>query len=258
MDLATLLGLIISIVVVILGIFTTGLAPGQIIDIASVFITVGGSFATVMASNPLEITKNIWTIYKKAFQVPKYNLKEKITQLVTFAEKARREGLLALEDDLENLDEPFLRKALQLVVDGTDPELVRNVMLIEIEALEERHGKNRAWFDSLSTLAPAFGMLGTLIGLVGMLQNLGGDVSIIGKGMATALITTLYGSFISNVIAIPTSNKLRHRTEEEILVKQLMLEGTMSIQAGDNPRIIKEKLLSYLAPSQRQEIEQEE
>ena len=131
-------------------------------------------------------------------------------------------------------------------------------MMIDLDAMETRHTKNRAWFDSLASLAPAFGMLGTLIGLVGMLKNLGGDASAIGRGMAAALITTLYGSFLSNVFAIPTSNKLKGQTDEESLVKQVMIEGTLSIQAGDNPRIVQEKLASYLDPSMREEIKNTE
>ncbi|RME93464.1 MAG: motility protein A [Candidatus Hydrogenedentota bacterium] len=258
MDIASVAGMIIALVAMVVGTLAAGLGAADIIDIPSIFITVFGSFATVLISNPLKLTLRIPTIYRKIFEVQNFDIAELIQRIVSFSEKARREGLLALEDDMESLDDEFLRKALQLVVDGTDPEIVRNVMQIELDAMEERHAKNRAWFDSLSALAPAFGMLGTLIGLVGMLRNLGGDASAIGRGMAAALITTLYGSFISNVIAIPTSNKLKSHTEAEVLIKQIMIEGTLSIQAGDNPRIVQEKLASYLPPEDRDKLKQEE
>ena len=254
MDIATLSGLIAVFICLMAGVFFAGISPGDIINVASIFITLGGSVATVAISNPLNLTLRIRKVYQKIFQVPNFDVKAKIIQLVSFSEKARRDGLLALEDDMDELNDDFLKKALQLVVDGTDPEIVRNVMQIDLDAMESRHARSRAWFESLAVLAPAFGMLGTLIGLVGMLKNLGGDVAIIGRGMAAALITTLYGSLISNVLAIPTVNKLRGQTEEEMIVKQVMIEGTISIQSGDNPRIVQEKLASYLPPSERREL----
>ncbi|MDH5719896.1 MAG: motility protein A [Spirochaetia bacterium] len=257
MDFASIGGLILAVFCLVVGVISAGLGPAQIIDPASMFITLGGSMATVAISNPLSMTLGIWGIYKKIFEIPKFDVKAKIVQIVSFSEKARRDGLLALEDDMEQLDDPFMKKALQLVVDGTDPEIVRNVMEIDLDAMEERHSKQRGWFDSLAALAPAFGMLGTLIGLVGMLGNLGGDATLIGKGMAAALITTLYGSLIANVFAIPTASKLKGRTQEESIVKQVMIEGTLSIQAGDNPRIVQEKLASYLEPQLRKELAQE-
>ncbi len=258
MDIASFLGTGIAFFAIVIGIFTAGITAGQIIDVASVFITVGGSAGTVIISNPLPLTLNAINVYRKIFRVPQFDIKGKIIQIVSFSEKARRDGLLALEDDMEELDDPFMKKALQLVVDGTDPEIVRNVMQIDLESMEMRHLRNRAWFESLATLAPGFGMLGTLIGLVGMLANLGGDASAIGRGMAAALITTFYGSLIQNIFAVPVSNKLKGRTDEEILVKQVMIEGTLSIQAGDNPRIVQEKLASYLDPDMREELKESE
>jgi len=254
MDIASVIGNIIAVMAIVIGTFSAGITAGQIIDLASVLITLGGAAGTVTISNPLPLTLNIPTVYRKIFEVPQFDVKAKIIQIVSFSEKARRDGLLALEDDMEQLDDPFMKKALQLVVDGTDPEIVRNVMEIDLEAMETRHGRNRSWFDSMSTLAPGFGMLGTLIGLVGMLANLGGDATAIGRGMAAALITTFYGSLIQNMVTVPTANKLKLRTDEEVLVKQIMIEGTLSIQAGDNPRIVQEKLASYLDPSMRGEL----
>ena len=258
MDFASIVGTIMAAMAIVVGTFAAGISAGQIIDVASLFITVGGASGTVILSNPLPLTLNTFKVYRQIFHVPQFDVKGKILQIVSFSEKARRDGLLALEDDMEELNDDFMKKALQLVVDGTDPEIVRNVMQIDLESMEERHKNNRSWFDSLATLAPGFGMLGTLIGLVGMLANLGGDPSAIGRGMAAALITTFYGSLIQNMLAVPVSNKLKNRTNEEVLVKQVMIEGTLSIQAGDNPRIVQEKLASYLTPDMRAELKQAE
>jgi len=258
MDFASIVGTIMAALAIVVGTFAAGISAGQIIDVASLFITVGGASGTVILSNPLPLTLNTFKVYRQIFNVPQFDVKGKILQIVSFSEKARRDGLLALEDDMEELNDDFMKKALQLVVDGTDPEIVRNVMQIDLESMEERHKNNRSWFDSLATLAPGFGMLGTLIGLVGMLANLGGDPSAIGRGMAAALITTFYGSLIQNILAVPVSNKLKNRTNEEALVKQVMIEGTLSIQAGDNPRIVQEKLASYLTPEMRAELKQAE
>lgn len=258
MDIAFIGGLAAALGVLVLGVFSSGVAVSALINVASVFITFGGAIATVVMMNPLSLSLRIPTIFRQAFFEPKVDIKSKILQIVSFAEKARRDGLLALEDDMDRLDDPFLKKALQLVVDGTDPEIVRNVMQIEIDALEARHTSNQNWFDTLATMGPAFGMLGTLIGLVGMLSNLGGDTSGLGKAMAAALITTLYGSFLANVFALPTKEKLRSRTGDELTIRQILLEGTLSIQAGDNPRIVMEKLVSYLNPAERKAVQQAE
>ena len=152
---------------------------------------------------------------------------------------------------MSQLTDEFLRKALQLVVDGTDPEIVRNIMQIDLDAMVDRHAKNRLWFETMGELCPAFGMLGTLVGLIGMLSNLGGDASAIGAGMAAALITTLYGLFAN--IFRPCS-KEAYFSGQEAVVKQILIEGTLSIQAGDNPKIVKEKLVSYLSPAARSEL----
>ncbi len=251
MDLAYIVGLVIALGVLALGVLAGGVSPLALYDLASILITFGGAAATTMMQNPMSITMKVPEVFKIVLRQQVISAKDKILQIVSFAEKARRDGLLALEDDMDQLDDKFLKKALQLVVDGTDPEIVRKVMEIEIASLEGRHADNRGWWDSLSTMGPAFGMLGTLIGLVGMLSNLGGDAHSLGKAMAAALITTLYGSFLANVISIPIANKLRLRTAEEVQIKQILLEGTLSIQSGDNPRIVLEKLVSYLGPAER-------
>jgi chemotaxis protein MotA len=252
MDISTLIGIGTGSFVLILGVITAGLNPLSLIDIPSVFITVGGGIAGTIVANPWEITLNMGKVSKKLLYVDKFDIPQLITTLVSFSEKARREGLLALEDDVNELSDEFLKKGIQLVVDGTDPELVRNIMETEMGNIAGRHATGRNWFDTLGSLAPGFGMLGTLIGLIAMLQNLGsGDSSAIGTGMAAALITTLYGSLVANMFCIPFVKKLTKRSEDELAMKQIMIEGTLSIQSGDNPRIVKEKLSSFLAPAER-------
>jgi chemotaxis protein MotA len=176
--------------------------------------------------------------------------------IVTFSEKARREGLLALEDDLDELEDEFLRKGIQLVVDGTDPEIIRNIMETELNHMQSRHLDGIKIFEDWGALAPAFGMIGTLIGLIIMLANIE-DKSAIGPGMSTALITTLYGAILGNLVFIPIANKLSWVNNQEVLLREIMIEGTLSIQSGDNPRIVKEKLISFLPPEIRAQVEEE-
>jgi len=256
MDIATIAGIAGGWVCLLAGIV---LAQGDLMlffDPASIMITVVGSFCTLLASNELSYILKTANVAKLCFFPVEMNSKDMIVTLVSFSEKARREGLLALEDDLNELNDEFLKKGIQLVVDGTDPELVRRIMETELEYIMERHDKGKKIFDDWAFLSPAFGMIGTLLGLVLMLANLE-DKSAIGPGMATALITTLYGSIMANVLFIPMSNKLAVRGNQEVLVKLIMIEGTLSIQAGDNPRIVRDKLISFLAPNQREEITQE-
>jgi len=255
LDLATVLGLILAIVLVVGGILTGG-EPGAFINIPSVLITVGGTFGAVIMSNPMERIRDLGKILHKAFFAESPDLVGLVQTLVSFAEKARREGLLALEEDAMQLEDGFLRKSIQLVVDGTDPELVKAILDAEIGILEERHVGNKQMFDTMAELAPAFGMLGTLIGLIQMLKNLN-DPDALGPGMAVALITTFYGSFLANIFGIPISRKLSVRTSQEVLSRELMVEGVLAIQAGENPRIVEEKLKIFLPPKLRNELEAE-
>ncbi|MDH4262923.1 MAG: motility protein A [Spirochaetia bacterium] len=257
MDIASIIGLAGGLITVIIGIITSGLPFALIVDFASVVITFGGAFAALVMSVPMGQFLKTLVFFNQIFKKNPFNMGQQILQIVSFGEKARRDGLLALEDEIEGIKEAFFKKSLQLVVDGTDPELVRNIMDIEVESLSARHGDNRKVFDILANMGPSFGMLGTLIGLVAMLQNLGaGDPAMIGKGMGIALITSLYGSFLANVIAIPTANKLKAKTDEELTLKQIMLEGVLSIQAGDNPRVISEKLRGYISPEEQKGLQE--
>lgn len=252
MDIATIIGFGSAVALFAFGVLSAGLNPIDIVDIPSILITFGGATACTVMAVPWQNTLDLGKVTRKAFREEKSDLIGLIKTLVSFSEKARREGLLALEDDVNELPEEFLRKGITLVVDGTDPELVRNIMETEMSNISSRHSAGKAWWENWGALAPAFGMIGTLIGLVQMLKNLGsGDASAIGTGMAAALITTLYGSMGANMVAIPIMKKLMRKSEDELLIRQIMIEGTLSIQSGDNPRIVKDKLASYLPPSER-------
>lgn len=238
------------------GIFTSGGAIGNFIDIASMIITFGGGTNSILLANDFSVFKSIPKAFKVILNRPKYAEDEMIITLISFSEKARREGLLVLEDDIQDVSDPFLKKGMQLVVDGTDPELVKNILNTEMDNIEARHDTVKKIFDDAASLFPAWGMIGTLIGLVIMLRSLGGGggTEAIGSGMAAALITTYYGAVIANGIALPISAKLSSRHSSEVLIKSIMLEGILSIQSGDNPRIVKDKLVSFLPPAQRQKV----
>ncbi len=258
LDLASLIGVIAAFFLVILGIITAG-GPGSLrlfFDPASILITFGGGLACTLASVPLSRFLSIPKYSKFVFKIPVFDPSSIIKMLITFSEKARREGILALEDDLAELSDPFLKKGIQLVVDGTEPEKIKNVLQIEIEKILERHAQNQLIFDKLDNFFPAFGMIGTLIGLVLMLTQLTNKEAL-GKSLATALITTFYGTIGANIIAHPFKTKLEDRDTQEVLIKEIMLEGILSIQAGENPRILKDKLVSFLSPALREAISKE-
>ena len=254
MDLASVVGFALAVIMVVWGMASGGDIMAYV-DIPSVLIVIGDTFGATILANPLERSKNLPKIVKSAFVTEQIDMIGLIQTLVSFAEKARREGLLALEEDAGQLDDEFMRKSIQLVVDGTDPELVKSILDTEIGLLEERHSANKGYFDSLSELAPAFGMIGTLIGLIRMLGNLN-DPASLGPGMAVALITTFYGSCIANLMAIPIGKKLSQNSGREVLARELMVEGILSIQAGDNPRIVEEKLKVFLPPKMRVQLDE--
>ncbi|MDW7673513.1 MAG: MotA/TolQ/ExbB proton channel family protein [Bacillota bacterium] len=253
MDLATVGGIVIGIVLITFAILEGG-EISSFINWSGLLIVVGGTFASVFVSYPLKDLIQQTKTVKIAFQEKGYEAAEVITNLVRFAEKARREGLLALEAEAEQLNDVFLQKGIQLVVDGTDPELVRSILDIELTFLEERHKAGQGLFETLGAMAPAFGMLGTLVGLVNMLANLSSPEQL-GFGMAVALLTTFYGSLLANLFFLPIAKKLKVKSSEEILIKEVMIEGILSIQAGENPRIVEEKMKAFLAPKTRLRVE---
>lgn len=254
MDISTVIGLISGLVFVIVSIFWGGGNIGGFIDIASIFVVFGGIIASMLISYPLpKLLEGLKTI-KYAFTKKEIDPTEVITKINDLALAARKEGLLALEEIAQNMDDAFLQKGILLIVDGTDAELLRNILETEIAFVETRHKDNQKVWESIAELGPAWGMIGTLIGLIIMLGDLD-DPSTLGPKMAVALITTFYGSIIANFIAIPISTKLKLNSDDEILHKQVMVEGLLSIQAGENPRVIEEKLKAFLSPEIRKVFE---
>lgn len=249
MDIASVIGIVAGAILMIWG-MSMGSPLSAFWDVPSVLITFGGTAAAMFLQFPLESIKEMPRIIRKVFVVKKTNAAEVIQMMVGFAQKARREGLLALEDEVAQLEDDFLKKGIQLVVDGTDPQLVRNILEVELTFLEERHGSGAGLLSYWAATAPGFGMIGTLIGLIQMLGNLD-DPSSLGPGMAVALVTTFYGALAANWIFNPMAQKLKARSSEEILLKEVMIEGILSIQAGENPRIVEEKLKAFLAPGER-------
>ncbi|MCC3145199.1 MotA/TolQ/ExbB proton channel family protein [Halanaerobium sp. Z-7514] len=254
MDIATILGFIAGAIIF----STVAILGGNVIifvSIQSVLVVLGGTMAGILISYNFTALKKIPDLLKVAFKNDNVESERVIEELVSFAEKARREGLLALEDDAAEMEDEFLKKGIQLVVDGTDPELVRNILETKLTFLAERHYKGRSIFSTMGQLAPAFGMIGTLIGLVQMLSQLD-DPDQLGSGMAVALITTLYGALLANWIFIPLAKNLQTQSNHEIHVKEVIIEGILSIQAGENPRIVKEKLNAFLSEGEKTEVEE--
>ncbi len=256
LDLMSVIGMLLAIVLMFVGIILTknnetGEMSINMINLksfwdpTSVAIVVGGTFACLMLSFPLsqftKIPKHLSICYMpKVYEPTKY-----IDQLVEFAKKARINGLLSLEEDVAEVNDAFLKNSVQMIVDSVDPEKVKSQMESWLDDMDERHGAERGLYDKGASLAPAFGMIGTLIGLINMLKNLS-DMASVGPNMSVALITTLYGSMLANIFFAPISNKLHVRHEEEYLCKRIISEGVQAIQAGENPNLIRERLMHIL------------
>ena len=258
MDIATPGGMLIGFVLLLLAILIGGgtSGVGAFLNIPSVLIVVGGTVAATLVRYPLGRVTGVMAIAMKTIFIKLSTPQVEVQRMVQFAKIARKEGLLALENELDKVKDNFLAKSIQLLVDGTDSVNLRTILEREIENVRHRHAIGKGMLESMGTVAPAFGMMGTLIGLVLMLRELD-DPSKIGIGMATALITTFYGVLLANLVCLPMGGKLELRSKEEILLKELMVEGIVAIQSGDNPNIVEEKLIIYLSPSQRKSNESE-
>lgn len=250
MDLTTIIGLVLG-VILILGALLMGGSIGAYIDIPSVIIVMGGCVAALLTAFPMGNLMSLPAVMKKSIQVPTTSPAELLGQMVRFAEVARRDGILALEGMTDEMKDDLLINGIKMAVDGTDPDLIEAIMEADIENMLIRHEAGKGMFDAAGKYAPAFGMIGTLIGLVAMLANME-DPSAIGAGMAAALLTTLYGAIVANVIFMPMADKLNLRNEEELLAKTIIIKGVMAIQAGDNPRVVEQKLKTFLAPANRE------
>jgi len=258
LDIASLAGMLLGVVMFLFGVFSSGGASGllNMFDLPSIIITLGGSISGTLASNKLQDfiagLKSITLTFKEVPQDPA----AVIRNIIDLSNTARKEGLLALEEAANGIEDEFLKKGIMLVVDGTDPELVRGIMETDLGCIEQRHKKSIAVWEKWGELGPAWGMIGTLIGLVDMLYHMD-DPSTLGPAMAVALITTLYGSLLANWICTPVSNKLKADNAIEMQQKEVMIEGLLSIQAGENPRVIEEKLKSFLPPKDRTSADEE-
>lgn len=261
MDLASLIGLIMCFAFMIIGIVTGdgGVASlGNFYDLTSIFVTFGGSFmcTLIMTDGIPQYLSNIKS-FKLILKTKKTNEIETIKTIIDLSNVSRKEGLLALEEAANTVEDDFLKKGLLLIVDGTDPELVRSIMETELIALEDRHKTVISFWENLASMGPAWGMIGTLIGLINMLKTLS-DISTVGPNMAVALVTTFYGSVLANWVATPCATKLKANNDKEVTLRNIMVEGLLSIQAGENPRVIEEKLKSFLSPKDRGEIGENE
>ncbi len=252
MDIASVLGIVLCFAMCAYGIIdNAGIANiGRYLDLPSAIITFGGAFFAVLASNSLADYIGGLKSFLLIFKGSNTDVKGMIQKIIELSNVARKEGLLSLEEAAGDLDDEFMKNGILLIVDGTDPELVRGIMETELVSIEERHTKKIGFWEDLGSMGPAWGMIGTLVGLVNMLYEMD-DPSSIGPSMAVALITTLYGSLLANWICAPVASKLKSNNANEILIKSIMIEGLLSIQAGENPRVIEEKLKSFLAPADR-------
>lgn len=254
MDLATIIGLIGGGFCIVLSIVTSGGTIMGVFDIPSIFCTVGGSYFSLYLCAPLKQCLGLMKIMNRINKTYDYGEKKIVQNMVALSEKARREGILALEDGLDDIEDPFMRSGLRLVVDGTDGQVIRTIMENEMNQCEARHMSWISLVTQWAGFAPGFGMMGTVIGLIGMLKNME-DKSAIGPNMAVALITTLYGSLMANWLLGPAAQKLLGQNADEMKTKEMIIEGVLAIQAGENPRIMAQKLLTYLDPVVRKAIE---
>ena len=232
--------------------------PGNLwnfFDAASIFITIGCTVFVVLASFPGSMLKAMPKHFKIILNNKMYDPKGYIDQLVELAQIARKNGLLSLEEKANEQTDPFFKQAIMLIVDANDQDKVRGILENDIECMSARHEDAAALYDKAGSVAPAFGMVGTLVGLINMLNNMDptNGSSSIGKDMGTALITTLYGCILAHMIFGPIANNLRIRDSEEVLCKQIIVEGIMSIQSGENPKALREKLLTYIPQGKREE-----
>ncbi len=245
MELTTIIGFLTGVICIVISILMQG-SVSAFFDLGSIFIVLGGTIASTIISYRGKALKLLKTVYGQAFKKNDIDLNKDIEMIISIANVARREGLLALEDTMNDVDNPFLKKGIMLIVDGTDTELIKNILETEVYFIQSRHSEGQAMISSMAAYAPAYGMIGTLIGLIVMLKNLS-DADALGPGMATALITTFYGVILANLVFTPIAKKLKAQSDAEALQKELYIEGLLSIQEGENPRIIRDKLSSFIA-----------
>ncbi len=252
MDLATIIGLVVAWGAVLYSMFHAShghmdsyFKPNEI------FLVLGGSVGAAMLSMPLHTITGAVSYMKKWLFTKEAHIEHVIKDMVQYAETARRDGVLALETVAREAPDAFLRRGLQLTIDGTDPEIIERILRIEIDSMAERHKHGKHFFGTLAKFGPGFGLMATLIAQVAMFRNLAGDAAVIGQALAIALTGTLYGCILQNLIAGPIAEKLSLRSHEEVFAKEIILQGVLSIQAGNNPRVVEMQLLSFLSAKQQ-------
>ena len=246
-DILTPIGITLGFIMIMLAILSNGGTEGvrSFVDVASIFIVLGGLIGSLLINFKFEQIKLFTTVFREAFRKNDNKIPELISLFIHLSDRARKEGLLALENEMEDVDDDFVKKGIMLAVDGIEPEVINEILNAEITAMEDRHYKGRVIIEKAGEYAPAWGMIGTLIGLVLMLSSLD-DPSSLGPNMAVALLTTLYGTVLANLVFLPMASKLENKTEEEIFIKQIIIEGIIGVQSGQNPRILEEKLSAFL------------
>ena len=249
MDIATVVGIISAFGLVLVAIFMGG-GLGLFIDVPSMMIVIGGTLGATMINYPLREIFGVFKVVKNAFFTSNIASKELIRMFVDFANKSRKEGILSLESEVRILKEEFLKKGLELSIDGIEPNEIKEILETEIDFIRSRHSLGAEIFITMGSFAPAMGMIGTLIGLIQMLQSMD-DPGKIGPAMAVALITTFYGALLANIICLPIAGKLRTRSKEEMLSKEMMIQGIISLSNGDNPRILEQKLKAFVPINQQ-------
>jgi chemotaxis protein MotA len=253
MDFTTLLGIVIAVGGMMMGILLEGGNVLAYVGFSAFVIIAGGTFGAVVTSFPLKTILTIPRYIIIAFTEHSFDVPAIITMIGNFSDKARREGILSLEAELAKIDDEFLKLGIQLIVDGTDPALVRDILETKISSIEERHHHGAAVFETAGGFAPTMGIIGTVLGLINVLSNIA-DAGKLAGAIALAFIATLYGIFSANIIWLPIANKLKAKSKKEILIKSIMLEGILSIEAGDNPRIAVQKLKAFLSQSEASKI----
>ena len=254
MDTATLIGLLLGIVGVIGGNVMEGGSPSALINIPGFMIVIVGSLGAGIMSVPMETVKKMPKLLGRAFKQQDLDPAAMVPQFEQMADRARREGLLSLEEEAGKIEDEFTRKGMQLIIDGTDPEALREIMETEITSMEERHHAGIGFLEGIGAYAPTLGVLGAIMGLITVLGHLGDEGADLGEGIAVAFVASFYGVFTANLIWLPLANKLKLKSKEEVQVREIAMEGLLAIQAGDNPRVVKDKLLGYLPPSAREAL----
>ncbi|MDM5317686.1 flagellar motor stator protein MotA [Fictibacillus sp. b24] len=251
MDRTSLIGVIVGIVAVGVGMVLKGVSPISLLNPAALLIIFAGTAATILIAFPLNEIKKIPALFKILFQEQKLiDMKDLITIFIEWATIARKEGLLALEPKAEEVDDPFLQQGIKMIVDGQPPEFIKDVLMKDLETMEDRHASSATIFTQAGTYAPTLGVLGAVVGLVAALSNMA-DITALGKAISAAFIATLFGIFSGYVLWHPFANKLKRKSKKEVMIKEIMIEGLLSIQDGTSPKILEEKLLTYIPTSER-------